>query len=132
MRRRGLRAYCWLAGVCDSATGAALLIDPGIVLRLLGIGVAPGDAVFLRYVGVFVAGVGALYLYPLLLSEREWARRARTILEATALLRGAVALFLAVAVALEALSAPWLTVAAVDGALAVAQALLLTRGGLDV
>ncbi|MEZ5330969.1 MAG: hypothetical protein R2991_02705 [Thermoanaerobaculia bacterium] len=132
MRRRALRAYCWLAGLCDAGTGAALLIAPGAVLGLLGIGAAPGDAVFLRYVGVFVTGVGLLYLYPLLLSERAWARRVRTILESTALLRGAVALFVAVAVALEALPAPWLTVAAVDGALAAAQALLLARGDLDV
>lgn len=136
---RALELYCLAAGACDFTTGVLLIAAPFTVLGLMGVALAPeaaGDGVYLRYIGTFVAAVGASYLYPVVLAlvtgGRAGAERLPTVLEVTALVRGAVALFVTAAVARGALATPWLLVAAVDGGLAVFQIWLLrwaTRGG---
>jgi len=140
-RRRSLvRAYFLAAGGCDLATGALLLALPGLALAAVswagaGVGAgplpAPAEPVYLRFVGAFVAGVGASYLYPFLPGVVPRPGRLATVAEGTALVRGSVALFLGAAVAAGALAAGWLVVAAVDGLLAAVQLGLLARGWID-
>ncbi|HEX6200818.1 MAG TPA: hypothetical protein VF150_11170 [Thermoanaerobaculia bacterium] len=132
-----VRACLLAAGACDLATGALLLAAPALALAALsalatGLGAAPlpvpAEPVYLRLVGAFVAGVGASYLYPFLPGMAARPGRLAAVAAVTALVRGSVALFLAAAVAVDALAAGWLVVAAVDGGLAAAQALLLAKG----
>ena len=105
---------------------------PRTVLGWMGIAAPEGDAwVYLRFLGAFVAGVGASYLYPLLLAAlagRDRPGRLPAVIEVTALVRTGVALFVAGAVAAGALAAPWLSVAGTDAALAALQLWLLARG----
>jgi len=125
---RTVKLYSLAAGACDLATGVLLIATPFTVLGLMGVAEAPGtgvEGVYLRYIGTFVAAVGASYLYPLLL--RNGTERLPTVLEVTALVRGAVALFVTIAVATGSLAAPWLVVGAVDGGLAAFQIWLLRR-----
>ena len=120
-----------LFGLCDLATGLALLAAPAALFRLPGLGPAPADPIFVRWIGVFVASVGASYLYPWL-GARQWLpARLGTIAEVTALQRTAVALFVAVAVVTGALAPGWLGVAAFDGAVAAAQVAIVRGGWLD-
>ena len=126
---RGLLALLLVAGGGDLATGLSLVAAPALVLAALGLPV-PDETVYLRFVGVFVGSVGAAYLYPLLLSGASRAARIAAALEWTAGVRLAVALFVAVAVAADALAGPWLLIGAYDAALALVQLALLSRGGL--
>lgn len=123
---KGVDAYCAVAGAGDLAAGTLLLGAPGAVARLLA-APAPLEPVAWRWIGAFVAAVGALYLYPLALGAADRLARRRTVLEATALVRAAVGLFVAVAVAAGALAAAWATVAVYDLALAAVQAVVLRR-----
>jgi len=138
--------FAALAGSCDLATGLLLIASPLRTLSWMGIaagGTGGGDAVvYLRFIGAFVAGVGASYLYPLVLSAlapvRTQARtqvpaRARpgrlpAVIEVTALVRAGVALFVTGAVISGALSPPWLSVAGTDAGLAALQLWMLARG----
>jgi len=130
--RRIGRLYCVLAGGCDLATGLGLIAAPRTVLSLMGIAGAEGDAsVYLRFLGAFVAGVGASYLYPLLLAAfgaPDRPGRLPAVIEVTALVRTGVALFVAGAVTAGALATPWISVAGTDAALAALQLWLLGRG----
>jgi hypothetical protein len=114
-----------LAGACDASTGALLVADPSLVVRLLRLEPAPLDSVYLRFVGVFVGAVGFAYLYALM----RWGARAWTqivaVLEITAGFRLAVAVFVGASVAAGALGYTWLVVAASDLAIAVSQLALL-------
>lgn len=132
---RGARpAALWLlvaAGLSDLGTGLALIAAPGLVLALLGIaGPSPavGGAAYLRFVGAFVAGVGACYLYPFLPGLAPRPGRLAVVAEVTALVRGGIALFLVGAALAGALPASWLLVAGFDAALAAAQVWMLRRG----
>lgn len=129
---RAVRLYCLAAGACDLTTGLLLVATPFTVLGLMGVAGTAGageEGVYLRYIGTFVAAVGAAYLYPLVLPPRgggrDGADRLPTVLEVTALVRGAVAVFVTAAVTIGTLAAPWLLVAAVDGGLAALQLRLL-------
>lgn len=128
------RWFTWTAGGGDLATGLALVLRPAWIAGLLGVSVAPQALLFLRWIGVFVACVGAAYLYPWLWPEgpSRWGRL-RVALEVTAGARVAVAGFVASAVVAAALSEPWLLVAGFDALVAIAQMfLLLLPGGYDV
>jgi hypothetical protein len=87
----------------------------------------------MRWIGLFVASVGAVYLYPWLLRGGALRRdqRLATVVEVTALQRAAVALFVCGAVAAGALAPGWLVVALFDGGVAMAQSALLRREGID-
>lgn len=119
----------WLAvgaGAMDFATGVGLVFAPVWTLAQMGVA-APGTGEaewFMRYVGAFVGGVGACYLWAAA-GPRE---RLRVALGAMAWLRGAVAVFTGVAVARGALAPAWLAVTATDGGLVVAQLWLLAKG----
>lgn len=131
MKNRRAALFCLLAGGGEAGTGLLLVAAPALVLRLLRIAPA-GDLTYLRFVGVFVGCVGLAYLYPWLLGGRRRAGRVLAVLEMTAGVRLAVALFLGVAVAGDRLDLPWLTVGIYDAILATAQLSLLHRGLGDV
>lgn len=129
MKRPGAAAaLCLVGGLGDLATGLLLVAVPGLVLRLLEIGVPAGELPFLRFVGAFVGAVGAAYLYPWMFDGAPRERRRRVVLELTAGVRLTVAAFLGTALAAGWLPLPWLTVALYDAALAAVQLLFLTRG----
>ena len=123
------RALCVVAGAADLGTGVALLAAPALVLGVLG---APAvvDAIAWRWIGVFVAAVGAAYLYPFVLRRRR-APRLPAVVEVTALARIAVALFVGTQILAGALPAGWWLVAGTDAGLAAAQLALHARGDFD-
>lgn len=123
--RRAALAFVVAAGFADLATGVGLLTWPQLVLAALSLP-APAELIYLRFVGVFVAGVGLAYLYPFAYAEREY--RLHAALEWTAGVRLAVALFLAVAVAAGKLGGAWLLVGTFDAVVALVQLGLLARG----
>jgi len=130
----GCRWFTWAAGGGDLATGIALLLRPAWIAALLGASLGSQSLLFLRWIGVFVACVGAAYFYPWLWppGPSRWARL-RFALEVTAGARVAVAGFVAGAVVAAALSEAWLLVAGFDALLAIAQMfLLLVPGTPDV
>jgi len=125
---RLVRLYALLAGGCDVATGLLLVAAPAFTLRLMGVHDAITELVWMRFVGAFVASVGALYLQALLPPRQGGPlARVRPALEATALVRTGIALFVGVSVATGALSAAWLSVFATDAAFAALQVVLLRR-----
>lgn len=136
--RAGLRTsrwgmcFCLAAGAADSATGLLLLLSPSVVLGLLGIVDVASHAVYLRFIGVFVGGVGLAYLAPWFLPRwRGDQARLMATIELTAFFRLAVALFVAVACAVGALASPWITVGVVDAGVALVQLALRANGVFD-
>jgi hypothetical protein len=125
--------WCSLAGACDAATGATLVVGPSLVVGLLHLTPAPTEPVYLRFVGVFVGAVGLAYFYPRLRSGiSAWSRVVAT-LEMTAGFRLAVAAFVTASVVLGTLGRAWLVVAGTDLAIAVLQlSLLRARWGREL
>ena len=130
--RKLISAWCLLAGLTDSTTGVLLVSAPATTLRLMGIAEVPSEPVFLRWIGVFVGGVGLLYLYPWLGDAARREERQRVILEATIVLRGAVAVFVIVSLTRGLLSMPWVSVAVTDAMFAGFQVFLLTLSSRPV
>jgi hypothetical protein len=106
-----------------------LVVAPALTLRLMGIERVPADPTFLRFVGVFVGGVGLSYLYPWVLDARRRDQRVRTVLEVSAGLRLLVAAFVFASVATGALVARWSMVAITDLAFALVQLAWIARRG---
>ena len=120
-RRRDLAGWFALgAGLGDLGTGVALIAAPQLVLRGLALP-AVAEPVLLRFVGVFVASVGAAYFWPFLGAPHDLAGRLRATFALTALPRLAVAGFLDAAVAAGALAPPWLMVGGYDAVIALVQ-----------
>jgi hypothetical protein len=102
-------------GGMDLVTGILLIVAPAMTLTLMGIEGLPADAVFLRWIGVFVGAVGSFYFYPLLIRPRSARASAmRTVWALTAAVRLAVGLFTLISIAVGALAAVFL-----DGGLAL-------------
>lgn len=120
------RRLAWLAGAMDAATGAGLVAWPEWTLAAMGAAAPTGDArVFLRWLGAFVGAVGVSYLVAL----RRGRAALREVLVTTLLFRAAAGGFCLWAVLAGELEPRWITVAATDGALALAQLWLLNREG---
>lgn len=128
MSRKTLLAYCLAVGSLDALTGVALVSAPSFTLRLMGVPELPPADVFVRWVGVFVAGVGASYLYPFVLAPRARAARLVVILEVTALLRTVVGTFVTVCLASGLLARSWTSVPLTDLSLAALQLWMLAGG----
>jgi hypothetical protein len=127
-RRTWILLYQLAAGLCDTSTGALLIAAPQWTFRLMGLHIVPDPVAFVRFIGVFVMGVGLSYLWPLLrLPMREWRGQWST----TAIIRSGVALLLAWQVATGGLERGWLTVAATDAFLASVQWAGLSRNWLN-
>ena len=119
----------WLAlaaGALDFATGVGLVARPALVLQLMGAAVPGEEALlYLRWVGAFVAAVGACYLWAL---GRKDVTLLRHTLELTILFRIAAGLFSAWALATGQLPGAWGSVPVTDLVLAAGQAWLLKCG----
>ena len=130
MTRNNLEKYaCWLAlgaGALDFGTGLGLVFAPALLLQLMGAGaVGPEAAIYLRWIGAFVAAVGFSYLWALWRSD---VARLRYTLELTVWFRLAAGAYSAWAVATGTLPVAWISVPVTDFALAGAQVWLLRRG----
>lgn len=114
------------AGALDFCTGLGLVTAPDLTLRLmLAAPVGPEAEVFLRWVGAFVAAVGASYL----LAWRKGTDEAfRGVLSATIPFRLAAGLYSAWALGTGRLSPQWASVPATDLALVALQSWLLRKG----
>lgn len=120
------RGLAGAAGALDFCTGIGLVCLPLRVLPLMGVVVPGAEAlVFLRWVGAFVAAVGASYLLAL---ARGGGARLRGVLEFTIVFRLAAGVFSAGAIALGWLAPAWLAVPATDFVLVGAQLWLLAKG----
>jgi hypothetical protein len=104
-------------GAMDGLSGLLLVVAPALVLSMLGIAPPTVDAlVFLRWMGVFVGGIGLSYA--LILGDRH---RGETIWMFTSLVRGLVAVFVAWQIVAGTLAPAWAVVALTDFVVAVVQ-----------
>lgn len=117
--------FCLLAGACDALTGFLLLVAPAWTLHVMRIPEIPADLVWMRWIGAFVFSVGAAYWIPF--RSRD-PRDFTAMLAITAWIRLVIGVFVAGSVATAALPRAWLTVSAVDLALAAIQWVLLRTG----
>lgn len=120
-----------VAGLADALTGLGLLAAPELISRLLGLGVDPSDAMWLRWIGAFVLAVGWATLVPALRGATSAQMRAQLggAHRATATSRIAVALVLLWLVGRGDLPPIWLGVAGWDAAVAGLQHHTLRREG---
>jgi len=115
----------FVAGLLDFGTGLGLTFMPAKILPLMLVPVPSEEALtYLRFVGAFVAAVGASYLWALL---RGGVSRLRGVFEFTVLFRFASGLFAACAIARGWLTMSWATVPAADFALIGLQLWLLAK-----
>jgi hypothetical protein len=131
MNRGTLLGYQLLMGLSDTSTGVLLIIAPELTLRLMSIE-APRDAlVYVSFIGAFVLSVGIACLYGASLAYKGcYEKRLEAVWLLTALTRVCVAIFVFGQVMAGTLGSEWLTVAAVDGACVLIQAIGLRRGWL--
>lgn len=125
------RRFALGVGLLDLASGLGFLAQPALMLRLMGVTQVFGDLVYLRFVGVFVAAVGAVYLWAWrrsLVSGDEALLRAT--LELTIIFRFATGTFAAWAVLRGWLIPAWSLVTLADYAIIAAQLWLLRRGAV--
>lgn len=120
------RAYCLLAGACDVTTGALLIAAPAFTLRLMRVSDALSQPAWMRFIGAFVFGVGAVYLYGILRAPRGGARLAH-LMEGTALVRICIAAFTGGAIVTGQLTPAWLAVCLTDASFAIVQIVLLRK-----
>ena len=119
------RLFTLAAGLMDFMTGLGLVFFPAQLLPLMRVPVPSDDAiVFLRFVGAFVAAVGATYLW-------AWSRRdtasLRFVFAFTIIFRFAAGTYSAFAIARGWLPPMWLSVPATDLFLVAAQLWLLRQ-----
>jgi len=128
MRRGIIIALSLVAGGADLATGLLLICTPEWTLARMGVPYPP-ELVFLRFVGVFVACVGASYWFGLI----AWwlsgcSCRLRFVWELTILFRVAVGFFVAAQILAGHLPWQWYSVPAVDWTWALVQGIGLRVG----
>lgn len=117
--------FAMIAGGLDFCTGLALVAAPAFTLSVMGVAAPTAEAmIFVRFVGVFVAAVGASYLWA---SAFGNVAAFRTMLQLTLLFRLGAGVFTGIAVLTSALTTAWLGVTATDLACVVIQAWLLSR-----
>lgn len=115
------KRWSGVVGAMDAATGVALMVAPEMVAKVLGAELG-GGAIWMRWIGAFVAGVGLSYGWAM---RRGWGEPVWAV---TATLRLAVAGFLTVAMAGGDLEPTWWGVAVTDGVVAAVQGLGLWKG----
>ena len=122
MSARLFQLYQLATGACDAVTGLLLLVAPALTMRLMQIHDPPSDLVFISFIGAFVGGVGCIYLLTARVpATSEDLAAAEAMWRATGLIRLFVGVFVAVAFLRRQLEPAWLTVSAVDLALAAFQ-----------
>jgi len=113
------------AGMMDFLTGLGLVSAPALTLRLMLVPVPePSALIFVRFVGVFVGAVGAIYLLAGMRRDRADLVAAFRL---TLPFRFGAGTFCAVAVITGSLAPMWLSVSAADLGLVMAQVVLLRR-----
>lgn len=126
MKRSWLVRFVFCAGALDFFTGLALVAAPAPTLALMGtLPVGAEAEVFLRWVGAFVASVGASYL---LAWRKNTDEALRNVLSATIPFRLAAGFYSAWALCTGRLSPEWASVPATDLLLVAFQAWVLKRG----
>jgi hypothetical protein len=131
--KRPVIALSLCAGMMDAGTGVLLVVAPAMTLGMFGATLPGGDAaaILMRWIGVFVAGVGCSYLWAIAPPDHAVrARRLPGVWGATAVIRSGVAVFCIVAVITGHLAASWLVVGLTDAALAGVQTYGLRAGWL--
>lgn len=119
------RRLALVAGGLDFCSGLGFVTSPATVLPLMGLPVPGAEALpFVRFIGAFVAAVGASYLWALC---RPGARL-RVVFGATVWFRLAVGTYSLAAVGMGWLAVGWLTVTVADYGLVIAQLWLLAKG----
>ena len=108
------------AGAMDFSTGVLLIAAPQLTFRLMGL-TAVSDLPLARFIGAFVAAVGALYLWAL------YRGKLRLAWEFTALVRSFIGCFAGLSVVLGSLEHGWVTVAITDLGLAGLQIYFLWK-----
>lgn len=128
-QKKLLFSYSALAGLMDVLSGCLLMTLPTVTLELMCVAPVPPEVLpFIRFIGAFVFGVGALYwfaLVPVMLTGR-WGSVGQVFL-ITSWLRGVIFVFGSIAILVGCLSADWLTVPLTDGVLAILQLWFLFR-----
>jgi hypothetical protein len=131
MNRRILISYQLLIGFSDTITGVLLMVAPVFTMDLMRLH-APADALpYISFIGAFVLSVGLSCLY----GARLMFRRAspcmlKVVWLLTAITRASVAIFVLAQILSQTLELGWLTVAFMDGACVLFQAIGLRKGWL--
>ena len=132
MKRRLVYGYQMLTGFSDTCTGLLLVFAPAATIHLMGLHVSLEILPFLSWIGAFVFSVGVACLYGAFLSTRvAFAQKLEVVWLLTGITRACVALFLSAKIAAGILGGGWASVAAADGALALIQAIGLSKGWLS-
>jgi hypothetical protein len=128
MTYRPLLWYQTGIAASDTFTGISLLLAPLFTLRMMHIVVSDSTAVFISWIGSFVASVGIACAYGVkLMICGGCTKRLETVWLLTAISRGMVAAFLITNIATGALTLTWFTVALFDGGCALFQVVGLRR-----
>jgi hypothetical protein len=123
------KIYLLLAGACDGVSGLLLLFAPLPALRMMGVETPPVEPLYIQWIGAFVFAGGSIHFLPWCSrSPGAFARRARTVLEATGWMRVVIGVFAAVMIVRGGLSLDWISVPLTDLSLAAVQGVLLVRG----
>lgn len=131
MNRTTLFGYQLVTGIADTLTGALLMVAPELTLRLMHLQAPSGALIYVSFIGAFVFSVGLACLYGARLAKCGGCRRSLEVVWLlTAFTRASVAVFVAGQIMAGTLQTGWLTVAAMDGACVVIQAIGLRRGWL--
>jgi len=131
MNRQVLFGYQLLTGISDATTGTLLLIAPMFTLHMMHLRVPADALIYNSFIGAFVLSVGFACLYGAYLVSKTGSRaKLETVWLLTALTRASVAIFVVGQVLANTLELGWLTVAAVDGACVLIQAIGLRKGWL--
>ena len=131
MNRSILVGYQLLIGLSDTLTGALLIVAPELTLRLMRLQAPSNALIYVSFIGAFVFSVGLACLYGALLAYRGGCRtKLEVVWLLTAITRASVAIFVIGQVLAGTLEAGWLTVAAIDGACVLIQAIGLRKGWL--
>lgn len=119
------RRFAVVAGVLDFITGIALWVAPAFTLGWMGATPPPADALgFVRFIGVFVAAVGASYLW----GGAGGAVRLRHVLTITLFFRAGAGMYSGGAVVAGEFDSAWLIVSMTDLACVAVQSYLLVKG----
>ncbi len=131
MNRSTILGYQLLTGASDTATGALLILTPGLALGLLRLRVPSNQFIYLSFIGTFVFSVGLACFYGALVAYRgEGQKELEIVWLLTAITRTSVAMFVAAQVMNGSLDFEWLAVAGFDGMCVLIQAIGLRNGWL--
>jgi len=132
MSRRLLVGYQLLTGLPDALTGALLIFNPALTLRLMRLQASQDALPFLSFIGAFVLSVGIACLYGAILSTRPAsAPKLEVVWLLTAITRGLVAMFVVAEILSGSLESGWVTVAISDGIFALVQGIGLAKGWIN-